>query len=248
MNIGGKILRFSTLPSTNDLARELALRGGEEGTVVIAEEQTKGRGTKGRSWYSARGLGLYLSVLLRPTRSEASLLPLTAGVAVRDALAGALSVGVGLKWPNDLIWQGKKMAGILCESGYLGATLNYVILGIGLNINHQVEDFPEELRSNAVSLLMACGREVKEEEVLAPLWAKLSFWYHAFLEKRDQEIIQNFELYNIFQPGDEIIVEAGAKVVQGRFSGFSPEGALCLASQGQKLTFATGEVSLIRRS
>jgi BirA family biotin operon repressor/biotin-[acetyl-CoA-carboxylase] ligase len=136
MEIGAKIVRVESCPSTNDLAKELALSGEKEGTVVISEEQTQGKGTKGRSWFSARRKGLYLSVILTPPSPKISLLPLVAGLAVSDAVFSTVGIRTSLKWPNDLVWEGKKLGGLLCESGYLGNRVNYVILGLGLNVSH----------------------------------------------------------------------------------------------------------------
>jgi len=152
MEIGAKINRIKSCSSTNDLAKEMALSGEEEGTVVISEEQTKGRGMKGRKWYSARRKGIYLSVILRPPHSNISLLPLVAGLAVTDAVFDSAGLRIKLRWPNDLIWGKKKLGGILCEGGFLGDRINYAILGIGLNVNHGRGDFPEEIRHQATSL------------------------------------------------------------------------------------------------
>jgi len=244
MNIGGKIMRFSSLPSTNDLAKELAARGEPEGTVVIADEQTKGRGRKGRSWYSAPKLGLYASVIFRPPRSELSLLPLISGLAVREFISANFGLNLRLKWPNDLIWEGKKLGGLLLESCFSGATPVYAILGIGLNVGHSADDFPPELKEQAISLRLACGRDVTPEELLPLLWPRLNFWYKAFLERRDEMIVQTFEANHLFARGEEIKVEVEGRVIQGRLAGFNLEGALCLITPQGKMSFTAGEVSL----
>ncbi len=227
-----------------DMARELALQGEEEGTVVLAEEQTEGRGTKGRTWYSAPGVGFYASVILRPAREEISLLPLLAGVAVREALVEASKLEVYLKWPNDLILQRKKLGGLLLESGFLGSTLNYVILGVGINVNHQTEDFPEELRGRAISLRIGLGYQLNPEAWQPFLWERLNFWYHAFLEKKDQMIITKFENYHLWPRGQIVKVDNGIKVYSGRLAGFTPAGALLLATADGVQALTAGEVSL----
>ena len=110
MKIGNPIHFFPTCTSTNDIVKELALQGAAEGTVVVAEEQTSGKGRGRRYWFSSRGKGLYLSVLLRPPRPEISLLTLSAGLAVAEALQDIIGVKICLKWPNDLLWEGKNWA------------------------------------------------------------------------------------------------------------------------------------------
>jgi len=152
------IHKFETCTSTNDVAREMALRGAPEGTAVVAEEQTAGRGTKGRSWHSPRGKGLYVSLVLRPEAAEITLLPLAAGLAAREAVERSHGLSARLRWPNDILWEGKKLGGILCESGFLGNRPEYVILGVGLNVDHDLDDFPEDIRALAVSVRMAARR------------------------------------------------------------------------------------------
>ena len=117
MRIGVKIHRIKSCPSTNDAAKELAMAGGKEGTVIISEEQTRGKGTRGRNWYSARKKGIYLSVILHPSRPNISLLPLMAGLAVNEAIFSTLDIRTKLKWPNDLLLDNRKFCGILTETG-----------------------------------------------------------------------------------------------------------------------------------
>lgn len=244
MIIGRKILSFPALPSTMDLAKELALQGEEEGTVILAAEQTKGRGTKGRSWYSAPGLGLYASVILRPQREEISLLPLLAGVAVREAMVEIAKLDIYLKWPNDLIFLQKKMGGLLLESEYFGSALGWVILGIGINVNHETNDFPLELRSRAISLRIALGHPLSLEKLQPVLWEKLDFWYHVFGAGKDEMIIREFTSHHLWPRGTPLEVDNGFKVYRGRLAGFNPSGALLLATADGVVALTAGEVSL----
>lgn len=244
MNIGGKIISFATLSSTNDVAKELALRGEEEGTVILAEEQTAGRGTKGRSWYSARSLGLYASIILRPTRADLSLLPLAMGLACREALNEAFNLGVVSKWPNDLILHKRKLGGLLLESSYAGRLPSFAIFGLGLNLNHEVDDFPEELKDKAISLRQACGRKIDRSILLEQLWPKINFWYRAFLQGEDEKIITSFEQGHIFLRGEEITVLHNGQEIVGLFDGFTLEGALKLVTAHGVLSLTTGELKL----
>lgn len=244
MKIGGKIIYFSTLSSTNDIARELSLQGEEEGTVVMADEQTKGRGTKGRSWYSAPSLGLYVSLILRPARPDLSLLPLAMGLACREAIAEAYGLNVFLKWPNDLIIDRKKVGGLLLESSFSGNRPLYAILGLGLNLNHEAEDFPDELRERAISLRQACGRKINREDILNQLWPKIDYWYRIFLKGEDDRIIQSFEHHHLFLRGEKILVDFNGQEIAGLFDGFSRDGALILVTSKGSRQLTTGEVSL----
>ncbi len=137
---------LATCVSTNDVAKALAAEGADDGTVVVADEQTGGRGTKGRGWHSAPGLGLYASVILRPGRSDIALIPAMAGVAVAEAVRAAAGIEARLKWPNDIVWRGKKLGGILSESAFRGDEVGYVVVGIGLNLRHRRADFPADIR------------------------------------------------------------------------------------------------------
>jgi BirA family biotin operon repressor/biotin-[acetyl-CoA-carboxylase] ligase len=144
------VYRHAVVASTQDLAHELAEQGAPAGTVVTAEEQTGGRGSRGRAWGSPRG-GLWLSVVLRPpTARSVEVLSLRLGLAVAGALEEAAALrGLALKWPNDLLLGGRKVGGILCEARWQGATLSWVAVGVGLNVRNQIS---AELRGVAVSL------------------------------------------------------------------------------------------------
>ena len=245
MEIGKIVHSFKSCSSTNDLAREMALQGAEEGTVIISEEQTAGRGTKGRIWYSPRKRGLYTSIILRPEESPISLLPLVAGLGAQQAIFEATGLRVGLKWPNDLVWEGKKLVGILCESGYLGNELNYVIMGIGLNISQERTDFPPEIRSRATSLKLAKKEEIDRDSLIRNLWKSLNFWYGLFCQGRKDEIICAFEGNLVFARGERITVVKPEEEVSGFFAGIDSQGGLILDVQGRRLSFYSAEIQTI---
>src|SRR5689334_8497784 len=152
--LGCAILRLQSLPSTNDLARQLAEQGAAEGVVVLAREQTRGRGRQGRTWVSTAGQGLYLSVILRPPLepAKAMIITLAAAVAVAETLSTDYAVAVDIKWPNDVHARGRKISGILIESAIEKSKLSYAILGVGVNLGQR--DFAGELREAATSLLI----------------------------------------------------------------------------------------------
>ena len=182
--VGKEITYLPTCPSTNDLLKAMAEAGAGEGTVLVAGEQTRGKGRLGRSFTSAAGKGVYLSALLRPDLDPEKLLPLMGftaeamGRAVRR-IAGAEA---GIKWVNDLLLNGKKICGILTESAFsAGGRLKYVVAGVGLNVNYETEDFPPELRTLAGSLKTETGREYPLPAVAAAMIEELDRLYDALL-------------------------------------------------------------------
>ena len=157
---------FETLDSTNDLAKELAAQGAPEGTVVVAETQTGGRGRLGREWNSPPGVGLYVSLVLRPMLPPMELpqITLTTAVAVVRAVRRVTGVAPGIKWPNDLLLNGKKLGGILTEMETESDRIRHVVVGLGLNVNNPA--FPPELAATATSLALATGRAFSRVQLL----------------------------------------------------------------------------------
>jgi uncharacterized protein len=146
---------FDVVDSTNSYAKRLAMESCDEGTVVIAREQTKGRGRSGRVWHSGPDMGLYMSVVLRPVIIEPvhiHVLTLAASVAAAESISKAVKAQAGIKWPNDILLDGKKVCGILTEAVSEGSQLKFVVIGAGFNIKHEAKDFPEDLRGEAISI------------------------------------------------------------------------------------------------
>ena len=169
--------------STNDEAAAWARQGAPEGAVVIADAQTRGRGRQGRSWHSPPGAALYFSTVLRPKLPLPKLPPLTlaVGVALAETVT-ALGVPARLKWPNDVLVEGKKLAGILTESATQGGRLEHVIVGIGVNLS--VEEFPQGV--NAISLHEFC--DISRDEFVSALCERLDAWYRRFLDGEIQPL------------------------------------------------------------
>jgi BirA family transcriptional regulator, biotin operon repressor / biotin---[acetyl-CoA-carboxylase] ligase len=161
--------------STSDVARALAERGAPAGTLVLADEQTAGRGRAGRGWSSLAGLGLWLSAVLRPAAlPHPGALPLLLGLRIAQALdRWAAPAAVRIKWPNDLLLSGRKVAGLLCEGVWSGAAPAFVVAGIGVNVLHREADFPPELRGRATSLGLAAGCAVPRLEVATAVAASV---------------------------------------------------------------------------
>jgi len=178
----GDIVLLAATDSTNRLAVEMAENGAPHGTVVVADAQTAGRGRMGRRWESPAGKNLYVSLLLRPSvpTVEAPLLALVAGVALADAVE-AVGVPVALKWPNDLYCGGRKAAGILAEMASDPDGVRHVVIGVGLNVNMEEDDFPQDLRGTATSLRIRAGRAFRRVDILARLLDAFGTRYAEFI-------------------------------------------------------------------
>ena len=171
-----------------DVARALGEAGAAEGLCVVADEQTAGRGRLGRAWYSPRGSALYASLLLRPELPAArgGWLSMLAALAVHDGVsallraAGFAPAPLTLKWPNDVLWSGRKVAGILMESTLAGEALERVIIGVGLNVNTVFDEAPGDVRARAISLREVVGREIARDQALAAVLAGFETRYAAF--------------------------------------------------------------------
>lgn len=171
------IFRYDCVESTNTLAKQMAAQGAAHGTVLIADRQTGGRGRMGRSFHSPAGMGIYMSMILRMDKPAQELMHLTcaAAVAAADAIEEVSGIRPGIKWINDLVWENRKLAGILTELILApdGSHAQYAIIGIGINCHQRSEDFPEDIRSIAVSLDTAAGRRIRREHLIDALIEKL---------------------------------------------------------------------------
>ena len=236
--IGRQVLRFPVLDSTMDTARGLARGGAAEGTVVWAEEQRAGRGRRGRAWLSPRG-GLTLSIILRPPASRLPSLTMIASVAVVRVLRRLAGLEARVKWPNDVLLAGKKVAGILVETSFTGEKLDYAILGIGLNVNLDPRAFPE-IAATATSLSQQLGRELEVQAVLDALLEELDRLYSGG---------QVFEEWRSLLDtlGKRVTVTGEGKDEEGVAWGVTPEGSLLLRrDSGEVVEIVAGEVSLRR--
>ncbi len=247
MAIGTIILRFESVPSTNDAARELVRAGAAHGTVVVAEEQSRGRGTKGRPWHSPRGRGLYASFLLRwdaaggPGESF-PLLPLAAGLAAADAILETAGVEARLKWPNDLVHGRRKLGGILTEGVFRPGAPGHAVVGIGLNVNHEEADFPADLRTAATSVRLITGRAADIEDLLAGLCRRLESWYNSLIRGDREGIVRAAEARMAFSPGTGMRATTAGGEIGGTYRGLGPDGRLRLERAGLPESVAFEEI------
>lgn len=225
--LGKNILFFYEVDSTNNLAKELAMYGAHEGTVVIAETQTRGRGRLDREWVSPTG-GLWFSIILRPKLRPAEAVKLTfvAGLAVAEVLSRTFGLKAEVKWPNDILVNGRKICGILTEMSTTGETVNFVVVGIGVNANFDVEKvFPEPLRKITTSIEKELGRKVQLEELLGAILERLENLYELFLREGFNPILKEWKKYAGFL-GRQVEVISQLEKLRGLALDVNHEGAL----------------------
>lgn len=240
---GQKIYCFDSIDSTNAYARTLASRAFEEGTVVIAEHQTAGRGRFDRQWVSTAGENLTFSILIRPRISpkRVGVLPLYAGLSVAEALREFPNISPSCKWPNDVLLSGQKCCGILCEGMFAGNALSAVIIGVGLNVNQQ--EFSPAIASSATSMARECGRAFDRAEVLAQLLEKFELNYSFIQNDGDQAIIRQWQSYCTMMGKDITIHQTGTSFT-GTAKRIDNDGALIVSMNGAETRVLAGDVTL----
>jgi BirA family biotin operon repressor/biotin-[acetyl-CoA-carboxylase] ligase len=241
---GKRIHHFFKVDSTNRVALELAHAGEPEGAVVLAEEQTAGRGRAGRTWHSERAVGIYVTLVLRPKLApvQTPLLTMMAGLSAYTAIQTHSGLVVDLKWPNDLLIRGKKVGGILTEMHAEPGQVRFVIVGIGLNVNQ--EKFPSELGSAATSLRIESGRPQSRLELLVRLLREFENDYNRFLTEGSAAVIERFTKVSSYAQGKRVRVSNGKEAFTGVTAGIGPEGLLQVQrDSGQVTTVIAGDVA-----
>ena len=244
---GKKVYHFFKIDSTNRVALELAQADEPEGAVILGEEQTAGRGRAGRTWHSEKATGIYVTLVLRPKLApvQAPLLTMMAGLSARTAVQAVSGLEVDLKWPNDLIINGKKVGGILTEMMAEPNQVRYVIVGIGLNVNQ--EKFPTEISSVATSLRAASGKSQSRLELLVLLLREFETDYNRFLREGSASVVERFEALSSYARGKRVRVSSGDEVFVGMTAGLGPEGLLKVRREdGQVVTVLAGDVTEAR--
>ncbi|MFT9496412.1 biotin--[acetyl-CoA-carboxylase] ligase [Anaerosolibacter sp.] len=184
--IGKRIVHYDTIDSTNNMAKRIAGEGGDEGVVVISEEQTGGRGRLGRQWMSPKGTGIWMSLILRPSIAPAEAAKITqiAAAAVASAIRYVTGCEAGIKWPNDIILQKKKVCGILTEMGAELNSVNYIVVGIGINANVDVALFPEDIKKIATSIKACVGNSISRKELVLQILKEFEALYLDFIHTK----------------------------------------------------------------
>jgi BirA family biotin operon repressor/biotin-[acetyl-CoA-carboxylase] ligase len=238
-----RIHHFFRTDSTNSVALQLAADGEPHGTLVVAEEQTAGRGRLGRAWFSEKTSGIYLSVLLRPALAlqQAPLLTLAAGLAARDAVVESTGLRIDVRWPNDLVINGKKFCGILTEMQAEADRVRHVVVGIGINVNHA--KMPTELDAIATSLRLAGMRTYSRLEIVVGLLRAFDRYYNQLLEEGAAPLIARFSEASSYTQGKRVHVAAPREEFTGTTAGLDPMGCLLVRrDDGQTVPVLAGDV------
>ncbi len=254
--IGKCILRLDSVDSTNNYAKIKASEGCEDGTTVIAETQTSGRGRLGREWDSSDKKGIWMSVILMPdiAPEEAQIITLAVSVAVVKAIKSVTGIETAIKWPNDVILDGKKVCGILTEMNTEIDRINYIVVGIGVNVNHEKADFPEELKDKAVSLKIFSEDSAQGEKVLcenyernmiiASILFELEQKYSKIKKGFFKDIIEEWKLHSATIGKEVKAISRNAEYI-GVAIDVAPDGKLIVrCSDGETREVASGEISV----
>jgi BirA family biotin operon repressor/biotin-[acetyl-CoA-carboxylase] ligase len=248
---GRHIAYYEETSSTNVLAGAIARAGCPEGQVVIAETQTSGKGRLGRSWDSPAGKNLYLSMILRPNMkpTEAAQLTLLAAVAVADTLREFVNIGPRIKWPNDVLLSGRKACGILCELATDQDRVDFVIVGIGVNLNYARHQMPPAIRDIATSVLEESGQEVDREYFTKTLIENLESRYLGIRDGGFKAVARSWNEYARIEGQWMVARVVGEREFLGKALGLDENGFLLLESAaGVVTTISSGEVSLLGRA
>ncbi len=229
VTIGSEIFFFPSIGSTNTEAAELAARGQREGTVIIADNQTEGRGRRGRTWLSPAGKNLYLSIIVRPDfpPRDAAMLTFMSAVACASAIQRLSSVRLSVKWPNDLMVADRKLGGILTEMKTDANGINYAVIGIGININLAGPDMPDNIRETATSVMLQTGQPQSRTLYALEIIKSLDCWYAILLESGKGRVIDAWKSLSSTL-GRTVTAAKGDVKLTGLAEGIDGEGALIL--------------------
>lgn len=242
--IGEEIFYFPVIDSTNTKAKQLAEEGYPAGTLVIAEQQDAGRGRRGRSWESPRGSGIFMTLMLKPDiqPDNASMLTLVAALAVAAAIRKCTKRPAGIKWPNDIVMNGKKVCGILTEMSAQIDYVNHVVIGIGINVHN--ESFPEEMAHMATSLYLETGEHYNRAALIEEVWEQFERYYEIFLQTEDLSgLVKEYEahLVNMHQI---VKVLDSKEPFEGKAMGITARGELMVDTWESRRLVVAGEVSV----
>lgn len=239
------VLYFDTIDSTNTKAQELAEKGYPSGTLVVADKQESGKGRRGRSWVSPSGTGIFMTLMIKPdiNPNNASMLTLVAALAVAKAITSVTGEEALIKWPNDIVVNGKKVCGILTEMNAQFDYINHIVVGIGINVHN--ESFPEEISQMASSLMIeAGGKRFHRAQIIAETMLYFEQYYDTFLKTQD--------LSALVREYDELLVNRNKSVrvldpkepFDGKAMGITPKGELIVDTWESRKLVSSGEVSV----
>ena len=245
--IGKEMEYRPAVDSTNRLAKALAYHGAQDGTIVVAEEQTGGKGRLERKFFSPRGKGIWFSVILRPNflPHEAPKCTLMAAVAVAEAMA-RFNLKAEIKWPNDIMFDGRKLVGILTEITGELAKITYIVVGVGINVNISRDEFPEELQSVAASLSEINGGEISRVQFFRALLEEFDKLYRQVNASGFEDVLKLWRKYNVTLGKNVRVISAGDKgeIFTGKAVDLNSDGALIVETAQGLRTIYAGDVSI----
>lgn len=247
--LGQEILYYTELPSTNNKAKALAAEGAADGTLVVSETQKNGRGRLSRGWYSPLHKGLWFSLILRPDflPQDAPKCTLMAAVAIVKAVLRVSAIPVGIKWPNDILYNGKKLVGILTEMSAEMDRINYVVIGIGVNVNVDQKDFPEEISQIATSLSIIKGQKVSRLDLMQAILAELEGLYYQVMKTGFSDVLDEWKKYSVTL-GQEVNVIGINEAFAGTAEDIDADGALLVKCGKEIRRVLAGDVSIRPRT
>lgn len=242
--IGNEILYLPVIDSTNTRAKQLAEEGYPNGTVVIAERQEAGRGRRGRTWESPDGDGIFMTLMLRPDikPDNASMLTLVTALAVAAAIRKCTGRAAGIKWPNDIVMNGKKVCGILTEMSTQMDYVNHVVVGIGINVYN--ESFPEELSQMATSLYLETRERFGRETLIEEVWEQFEHYYEIFRQTQDLSgLVKEYEAHLVNMHKNVRVLDP-KEPFEGKAMGITVRGELVVDTWESRKLVSAGEVSV----
>ncbi|MBQ7447205.1 MAG: biotin--[Eubacterium sp.] len=241
---GQEILSFDEIDSTNNEVKRRAEAGAGHGLLAVSEVQTAGRGRMGRPWSSPAGSGIWMSLLLRPALApiQASGLTLVMALAVREAIVTMTGAACGIKWPNDIVSEGRKVCGILTEMSAEPDRINHIVIGVGINVTD--DSFPEEICDRAISIWQICGQKIRRAELIAEILKQFELFFDRYLQNGDMSAL--LEDYNaaLINRGQKIRVLDPAGEYEAVADGINASGALIVEKDGMRKEIISGEVSV----
>ncbi|MBP1914612.1 BirA family biotin operon repressor/biotin-[acetyl-CoA-carboxylase] ligase [Lederbergia galactosidilyticus] len=236
--LGKKVFHFDTTPSTQLIAHQEAAKGAPEGTMIVSEEQTSGKGRMLRDWHSSKQKGIWMSLILRPILplEKAPQFTLIAAIAVAKAIEDITGLEPQIKWPNDLLLNGKKVTGILTELQGEADQINYLIIGMGINVNQESKDFPDELQEKATSLLIESGEKIKRKILVQHILKNLEKYYLIYIEKGFTPIKIIWEAYAV-SIGKTITAQTSRENITGIAEGITNDGVLMIRDRDNQLHY-----------
>lgn len=241
---GCEIYYFDSIDSTNTKAKELAEEGHPSGTLVVADRQTAGKGRRGRSWESPTGIGIFMTLMLKPeiNPNHASMLTLVAAMATTRAIRRVTGVPAMIKWPNDIVMNGKKVCGILTEMSAQFDYINHIVIGIGINVHN--EDFPEEIAQTASSLYLESGQHIHRASLIEAFLEEFEDVYAEYLKTEDMEGLQKEYDAMLVNRGRQVRVLDPKEPFEGKAMGITKKGELIVDTWESRKLVSSGEVSV----